>query len=114
MYWSVILCNGLCLSVQSTGWPAIQLSVLRGKNVDVGYYMQNFGSNFFLAYHVYRYHYLLLFYITFSDWLGVTRSGQSKTSWFHFLTLFSTDQDESWFGAVVIYVEHTDTVPSEI
>ena len=39
---------------------------------------------------------------------GITRSVQSKTSWLHFLTLFSTDQDEILYGLEAIQTEYPD------
>ena len=52
------------------------------------------------------------FYTLFTDLdlalLGVTRLAQSKTSWFNFLTLFSTNQDEIWYSIEAIQAEHFD------
>ena len=77
-----------CLSDRPVFW--------RGKNFDVGHYTQTF-KYFFYTCHAYRHHLLLTFYTTFTDLdlgCGVTRSVQSKTSWIHFLALFSVDLNE--------------------
>ena len=51
--------------------------------------------NFLHTCHVYRYHWPLPFYTTFSDLdlVRVTRSAESKTCWLQFVAHISTDQD---------------------
>ena len=42
-----------------------------------------------------------------SPWLGITRSAQRTSSWFHFLKHFSTNQDGNWYGFEATHVAHT-------
>ena len=41
-------------------------------------------------------------------WLGLIRSGQSKTCWLHFLARFSVYQGEIWYGDEIVQADHRE------
>ena len=44
---------------------------------------------------------------------GGHKVNKSKTYWIHFLTHFSSDQNEIWCGDVAIQVDHLKTIASK-
>ena len=79
--WIYVMYSESCLSIRL----AVQPSVFRGKNFNVGHYRQTIQPNFVMPAMT-----STIFYPFHWPWpcLGVTRSAQSKTYWLHFLTLF--------------------------
>ena len=86
-------------------------SVICGKNLNLGHYLQTFEPNSFM-------HAVLmpcfqapvtstiLNYIQWSSLqLKVIRSAESKTRWLHFLKHFSSGHDEMWYGVEAIESE---------
>ena len=94
--------------VRPVGRPAI----LRGKTFNVGHYTQPFQPHFFTPV-------MLIGTIDFYHFIPRSRTltlptghkvSAKQTSWLHFLTHFSTDQDEMYYGVEAILAEHLDTI----
>ena len=87
------LCNKLC--------SAGRLSYF----ANTGHFMQSFQPRLFISA-------MVIGIINFHHFipLSLTKSVQSKSPWLHFLTHFSADQDEIWYGdQAKIQDQHHDT-----
>ena len=84
-----------------------QQTILRGKNSDIGHYMQTVQPNVFipgmLIGTIGFYHFILL------SLPGGHKVSMNKTCCLHFLTLFSSDQDEIWCADEAIQAEFAET-----
>ena len=90
---------------------ASQPAILRGKNFNAGHYNASRSTQFFIASMfigtIDFYHFMQISLTLTLP--GVTKSTRSKTYWLHFLTRFSSDQNEISSVDEAIQAEHPET-----